>query len=112
MEEDQLLHAWASRLMNARRLFGTTGPKGREGPDIIAQANAPGDARRSSVGQIPIATSAQCSTGLLLRNAMTPGSIVAGRSCGSTAVATTMSQRSLKATDSADRPGGLRAVRA
>jgi hypothetical protein len=63
-------------------------------------------------GQIPIATSAQCSTGLLLRNAMTPGSIVAGRSCGSTAVATIMSQRSLKATDSADLPGRLRAVSA
>src|SRR5262245_61757202 len=63
-------------------------------------------------GHIPIATSAQCSPGLLLRNSMTPGSIVAGRSCGSTAVATIMSQRSLKATDSADLPGGLWAVSA
>ena len=36
---------------------------------------------------------------------MTPGSIVAAWSWGTTAVATIMSQRSLKATDSADLPG-------
>src|SRR5262247_216763 len=50
-------------------------------------------------GHIPSATSAQCTTGLLLRNSMTPGSIVAGRSCGSTTVATIMSQRSLNTTE-------------
>ena len=57
----------------------------------------------------PSVTSAQRSTVLPFRNSITPGSIVAGRSCGSTAVATIMSQRSLKATDSAVLPGGLRA---
>ena len=59
---------------------------------------------------IPRATSAQCNTVLLFRNSITPGSIVAGRSCGSTTVATIMSQRSLKTTDIADLPGRLRAV--
>src|SRR5947209_1629285 len=64
---------------------------------------------RQSAAYIPRATSAQCNTVLLFRNSMTPGSIVAGRSWGSTAVATIMSQRSLKATDIADLPSGLRA---
>ncbi len=57
-----------------------------------------------------MATSAQCETVLLFRNSMTPGSIVAGRSCGSTTVATIMSHQSLKATDIADLPNGLRPV--
>jgi hypothetical protein len=47
---------------------------------------------------------------LAFENSMTPGSISAGRSCGSTTVATIMSQRSLKATDRADLPGRSRAV--
>jgi hypothetical protein len=63
-----------------------------------------------SAGYIPRATSAQCNTVLLFRNSMTPGSIVAGRSCGSTTVATIMSQRSLKTTDIADLPSRLPAV--
>ena len=58
----------------------------------------------------PSVTSAQRSTVLPFRKSITPGSIIADRSCGSTAVATTMSQRSLKTTDSAVLPGGLRAV--
>ena len=64
--------------------------------------------RRSAY--IPSATSAQCNTFLLFRNSMTAGSIVAGRSCGSTTVATIMSHRSLKATEIADLAGRLPAA--
>ena len=59
----------------------------------------------------PRVTSAQRKTVLLFRNSMTAGSIVAGRSCGNTTVATIMSQRSLKATDNAVLTPGLRPVR-
>jgi hypothetical protein len=57
-----------------------------------------------------MALSAQCNTGLLFRNSITPGSIVADRSCGNMTVATIMSQRSLKTIDIADLPNQLRAV--
>ena len=50
----------------------------------------------------PSVTSAQCRIVLLLRNSITLGSIAAGRSWSTTAVATMASQWSLKATASAD----------
>jgi hypothetical protein len=78
---------------------------------IIAMISSEPDLGQSgAAGYIPRAISAQCKTFPLFKNSMTPGSIVAGRSCGSTTVATIMSQRSLKATDMALLPGRLRAV--
>jgi hypothetical protein len=60
--------------------------------------------------QRPSVISAQRITVLPLRNAITLGSIAAGRSRPSTAVAAIMSQRSLKTTDIAVLPSGLRAL--
>ena len=81
--------------------------------NLVAKAAAAGASEKSECGDYnPRAISAQWSTLLLLSNSMTPGSIVAAWSWGTTAVATIMSQRSLKATDSADLPGWLRAVSA
>jgi hypothetical protein len=67
---------------------------------------------RSEAAHIPSSSSAQCNTVRLFKNSTTLGSMVAGRSCGSTTVATIMSQRSLKTRDMADLPGRLRAVSA
>ena len=60
--------------------------------------------------QRPSVISAQRITVLPLRNAITLGSMAAGRSWPSTAVAAIMSQRSLKTTDIAVLPSGLRAL--
>jgi hypothetical protein len=60
--------------------------------------------------QRPSVISAQRITVLLLRNSITLGSVVAGLSWPSTPVAAIMSQRSLKMTDIAVLPGGLRAL--
>jgi hypothetical protein len=84
----------------------------REPPREAPRGDAEAAAGSGSVDYNPRAISAQWSTPLLLRNSMTPGSSVPAWSWGTTAVATIMSQRSLKATESADLPGRLRAVSA
>ena len=62
----------------------------------------------AAAGHSPSVISAQRKTVALLRNAIRPGSIAASLSCGITAVATTMSQRSLTAADIALCPAGCR----
>ena len=80
--------------------------------EISRSRTAPGVTLAGPGDYNPRTISAQWSILLLLGNSMTPGSIVAAWLWGTTAVATIMSQRSLKATESADLPGRLRAVSA
>ena len=99
--------------LNSRAFFGTcigNAPKrGSLFPLKSNRSRKHGNAFSPS-DQRPSVISAQRITVLPLRNAITLGSIAAGRSWPTTAVAAIMSQRSLKTTDIAVLPSGLRAL--
>jgi hypothetical protein len=112
--ESRGIHPRAAVRLDSRAFFGTCIGNAAKGAGNLFPLESKRSRRHgnefSPSDQRPSVISAQRITVLPLRNAITLGSMAAGRSWPSTAVAAIMSQRSLKTTDIAVLPSGLRAL--